>query len=394
MKRKRLLTLLGSVCLALMLAVPLVASCGPATPEEATEEIAALESKLAAEKAKVSGLQGDVSDLEAEIAALRAPAEVYEWRFTSWSSPGSYYGDEAYPAYCQEIEDMTGGQITVEYIGAGALAGELGAFDAVRAGVVELGCPWVGGYDTILVEAKAEYGLPFGLRDSREVLTLLWFRGWEEILREAYSELDPPLYYLASDIWAPIYMMTNVPITSLDELGELKIRAFGSAAKYLEKLGVGAIVPIVWEELYTAIATGTIDGALGLGIGEYYDIKFYEFAKYIVNPAFISPVAGADYVVNMDAWNSLPEDLQAVIYGAAKAASAEGGVVGWTDYEVEGVAKMFDLGCSYTQIRDADIPVMVEMASELWDEVAAASPRNAEMMEIYVDYMRDLGYME
>jgi len=322
-----------------------------------------------------------------------APAEVFNWRFTSWSNPGSYYGDTAYPAYCQDIEDMSDGRITVEYIGAGALAGEMGAFDAVRAGVTELGCPWVAGYDTILVEAKAEYGLPFGLRDSREVLTLIWFRGWEEILREAYSELDPPLYYLASDIWAPIYMMTSVPVTSLDELRELKIRAYGGAAKYLEKLGV-TTVPIVFEELYTAVATGTIDGALGLGIGEYYDIKFYEFGKYIVKPAFISAVAGADFVVNMDAWNSLTEDLQAITYVAAQLASAKGGVVGWTDYEVEGVVKMMDEGCGYTQIRDADIPVMVEMAAELWDEVAAISPRNAEMMEIYVDYMKELGYID
>lgn len=320
-------------------------------------------------------------------------AEVFNWRFTSWSSPGSYYGDEAYPAFCQNVEDMSNGRITMEYIGAGALAGELGAFDAIRSGVIEVGAPWVGGYDTILVEAKAEYGLPFGLRDSREVLTLFWFRGWEEILREAYSELNPPLYYLASDIWSPIYMMTSVPVTSLDDLKKLKIRAFGSAAAFLEKLGV-TTVPIVYEEIYTAIATGTIDGALGLGIGEYYDIKYYEFGKYIVQPPFISAVAGADYVVNMDAWNKLPEDLQAIVYGAAKLASAEGGVVGWTDYEVQGTVKMMDQGVTYSQMSDADLPLMAEKAAELWEEVAAVSPRNAKMMAIYEDYMRELGYIE
>jgi len=55
---------------------------------------------------------------------------------------------------------------------------------------------------------------------------------------------------------------------------------------------------------------------------------------------------------------------------------------------------MMDLGCSYTQMRDADLPIMAEKASELWDEVAAVSPRNAEMMEIYVAYMKELGYIE
>ena len=70
--------LVGSVCLAVMLALPLVASCGPAAPEEGAE--AELEAKLAAEKAKVSSLEDEVADLEDEIAGLRAPGEVYKWR--------------------------------------------------------------------------------------------------------------------------------------------------------------------------------------------------------------------------------------------------------------------------------------------------------------------------
>jgi len=78
LKRKRLLTLIGSVCLALVLAVPLVASCAPATPEAAEEEIAALESKLTAEKAKVAAEKAKVADLEEEIAELMVPEETWE----------------------------------------------------------------------------------------------------------------------------------------------------------------------------------------------------------------------------------------------------------------------------------------------------------------------------
>jgi len=87
--RKRILMLIGSVCLALMLAVPLVASCGPATPEAAAGEIANLESKLAAEKAKSAGFEDDIADLEDEIAALKAPAEVLKWKPSCWASAES-----------------------------------------------------------------------------------------------------------------------------------------------------------------------------------------------------------------------------------------------------------------------------------------------------------------
>ena len=320
-------------------------------------------------------------------------AEVYDWRFISWSSPGSYYGDEAYPSFCQQIADMSGGRINIEYIGAGALGGEFGAFDAIRQGVAEIGCPWIAGYATVMPEVNAMYGVPFGLRDSRETLTLYYERGWEDLIREAYSELSPPVHYLAPDIWCPLYLTTTVPVTTLDELRELKIRALGGVADYLGKLEVTAVT-VAYEELYTACATGTIDGIIGPGLAEFYDLKTYEYAKYIVEPSFIGAVMGADYVVNMDAWNSLPEDLQEIVYVAAREAAGRIGVVGWTDYELEGTVIMLDEGAEYTQLEDAALPILAEKAQEQWVDIAADSPRNAEMMAIYEQYMRELGYID
>ncbi len=66
MRRKRILMLIGSVCLALMLLVPLAVSCGPATPEEAAEEIAALESEI-------DGLEGDLAAEKAKVSDLGKP---------------------------------------------------------------------------------------------------------------------------------------------------------------------------------------------------------------------------------------------------------------------------------------------------------------------------------
>ncbi|MBA7475514.1 Lactate-binding periplasmic protein [subsurface metagenome] len=373
MKKKRILMLLGSVVLALMLVVPLIVACAAPTPTPAPTTPA--------------------PTTPAPTPSPPPSAEVFNWRFTSWSSPGSYYGDEAYPDFCQKIEDMSGGRITVEYISAAALAGEFGAFDSIRQGIIEIGAPWVGGYDTILDEAKCEYGVPFGLRDSREVLTLYYERGWEELLREAYMDLSPPVYYLSPDIWCPLYLTVNKPVTTLDELRELKIRAVGGCADYLGRLGVTTVV-VAWEELYTGVATGTIDGILGPGLSEFYDLKTYEFAKYIVQPSFIGAVMGADYMVNMDAWNSLPEDLQEIVYGAAQEASSRAGVVGWTDYELQGTVKMLEEGASYVQLEDAALPVMAEAAKEQWADIAAISPRTAEMMAIYEQYMKELGYID
>ena len=103
---------------------------------------------------------------------------------------------------------------------------------------------------------------------------------------------------------------------------------------------------------------------------------------------------GADYMVNLDAWNSLPEDLQEIVYGAAQEASSRAGVVGWTDYELQGTVKMLEEGASYVQLEDAALPIMAEAAKEQWADIAAISPRTAEMMAIYEQYMKELGYID
>ena len=78
------------VSLALVLAVSLVAgACAKAVPEGAAEEeIAALESKLAAEKAKSAGFEDDIADLEDEIAALKAQGKVQTWEPATWATAG------------------------------------------------------------------------------------------------------------------------------------------------------------------------------------------------------------------------------------------------------------------------------------------------------------------
>ena len=141
-----------------------------------------------------------------------------------------------------------------------------------------------------------------------------------------------------------------------------------------------------------SIATGVIDGALGVDLGELYNYKFYEFAKYIMQPPFLAAVAGADYLVTEDTWNSLPEDLQYVLYATARLYSGQGDVK-FTKDERQGTLKMLEAGCEYVALDDAGVKELNEAALEMWDEVAALSPRNAQMMEIYEEFMRELGYL-
>ena len=91
MKIKKLLTLIGSICLTLVLAVMLLPACAPAAPGEEAD-CSDVEADLAASEKKVGDLEDEVSDLEKEIAALKKPAEVMNWKPVTEKPPTTPHG--------------------------------------------------------------------------------------------------------------------------------------------------------------------------------------------------------------------------------------------------------------------------------------------------------------
>ncbi len=109
----------------------------------------------------------------------------------------------------------------------------------------------------------------------------------------------------ANGIWS------NKDIQSLEDLKGMKIRVGG----YLPTQGIKALgaspVTIAGSELAPAMMAGTIDGVLtSLGYG--YSIGLGKVSKYFsLTP--LSPTWTAVTVINLKAYNALPEDLQKVV---------------------------------------------------------------------------------
>lgn len=390
MKKLRSL-LVGGLVLALALSL-VAGGCAKAVPEGAAEEeIAALESKLAAEKSKVSSLEDDVSDLEKEIAALKKPAEVFELKFSSWCSRGSFYFDDIYVEFAQNINNMSGGRIEVETYGAGEVAAAGEVFEALRTGMLDIGNPWPSYYKGVVPEGELEGTVLGGLQNLQEVETLFWLRGWADILRnEVYAPLD--LYYLGPNPCDAGYrIVSRNPITSLDDIEGLLVRAVPPVSTLLDNLGA-QVVYVPWGEQYTAMATGTIDAAVYGDFPDTRDLHMHEFAPYHMDP----PLAGytnANFLVTMDVWDSLPEDLQDVLQVACWENGRYSAIVGmdkmlgaWTEIHAEGAE------VTYLSQEDAMTLRLAEM--ELLDELGATSATMGKLVKIYKDFMVELGYLD
>lgn len=116
---------------------------------------------------------------------------------------------------------------------------------------------------------------------------------------------------LAIAPYPPQVVFCNEEITSLDDMQGLKVRASGRmTAKLLEALGAEG-VNVSFAEVPGALQNGVVDCAV-TGAGSGYSAGWWEVSTHLMP----LPLGGWDSVVtamNMDKWNSLDADMQALI---------------------------------------------------------------------------------
>jgi hypothetical protein len=137
---------------------------------------------------------------------------------------------------------------------------------------------------------------------------------------------------LAIATYPPQVVFCNHEIAGLDDLQGLKVRASGRmTAKLLEALGAEG-VNVSFAEVPGALQNGVVDCAV-TGAGSGYSAGWWEVSTHLLP----LPLGGWDSVVtamNLDKWNSLDAETQALIQTQVKEgfedpawASAQGALV-------------------------------------------------------------------
>jgi len=170
----------------------------------------------------------------------------------------------------------------------------------------------------------------------------------------------------------------------------LKLRAPGLSAILLERLGASTTY-IPHEEVYMALKLGTIDGSCTAQF-MFGDAKYYESSKYYMVPAIGAP-GGCTLYMNLDIWNEVPADLQALLTLGSKhmfyhqtRAMQQVPELMESDFDSWGVTKV--------ALSDAFLAEAAKISMEMLDEVAQENERCAKMVKIIKDYNRMKGYIQ
>jgi len=236
-------------------------------------------------------------------------AEIIKIKLCSSISTGSYGIQGNFIA--DRLEAATDGRMQVQTIWEEEVAPIAEHMPALRDGVFDLYYTWQG-YPAGLMPVLQVVGFAEMLIPNNEAWWVLHEKyGLKEILDEEYAKWNA--YFVAFTSYVPgAYMICKEPVPTIDDLNGKKLRVAGDIEpKILEDLGCGSI----WMpggEVYTAMASGLVDGAIYGSFADYYAMGWHEVTKYWIMPA-VNPVLGDTITANMDFWNSLSEGDQWLI---------------------------------------------------------------------------------
>ncbi|MBQ3277383.1 MAG: DctP family TRAP transporter solute-binding subunit, partial [Oscillospiraceae bacterium] len=230
------------------------------------------------------------------------------------------------------VEERSGGRIDVECHINAALGGARDIVEGVQLGTIEMGDVENGPMDSF-VPAAAVWNLPYLFTSLEQVHKIQASdigkniqAGFEAIGIKHLSFNDGGFRYFTN---------SKHPITCADDFKGLKIRVMESPIYIgmVEALG-GSAVPMAFAELYTGLQQGTVDGQEN-PLDLIYAQNYFEVQKYLsLSEHLYYP---RQHIINLDFFNSLPEDLQEVIVSSSIDACAY-----QNEYFVEYTANMLD----------------------------------------------------
>lgn len=241
--------------------------------------------------------------------------QAQELSFANYMAPTHPYVAGAFQPFADLVNEKTSGALTVRLYNGGELgAGPDAQYDRVVEGVADLAVS-LPGYTASTFPLTLLTELP-GAIDEQTGTGEIWSN--IDLFQSEYELVK--LIALWSSAANLLY--TNVPVRTPEDLKGLNIRVPSRNAGLLVEAWGGSPVSMPVSEIYTALQTGVIDGAMIDGTATTA-FRLAEVANYLtvgiestISPFFI--------VMNRDRFDALPADQQAALEEAGQQASVLG----------------------------------------------------------------------
>ncbi|UOM36576.1 TRAP transporter substrate-binding protein DctP [Acuticoccus sp. I52.16.1] len=153
----------------------------------------------------------------------------------------------------------------------------------------------------------------------------------------------------------------KMPITKLEDLEGMKIRAFGYLSQALAAAGASP-TGMSGAEIYEAVKRGVLDAYSGVIFEVLGDLKLYEVGPHLTGVGMGAFSQGV-FLMNKDIYDGLPDDLKAIIGEVSKEASLRSAAV-MTEAETAVCDTILAAGGTATLLPAAEVERWKEMLGD------------------------------
>jgi TRAP-type mannitol/chloroaromatic compound transport system substrate-binding protein len=288
--------------------------------------------------------------------------------------------------FAKKVNDMTGGDLRIEVLPAGAVVPAFGLLDAVSSGTLD------GGHGVCVYHygkqpALALWGSGPGFAMDANML-LAWHKygGGKEFLEKIYSSIGANV---RSFMYGPMPSQPlgwfKKPVTRVEDLKGLKFRTVGFSIDVFQAMGL-AVNALPGGEIVSAMDRGLLDAAEFNNASSDRALGFPDVSKVCMLQSYHQNAEQFEILFNKAKFDGLPERMRALIANAVEAASADMSWKAIDRYSKDYAEMQAKDNVRFYKTPDAILQRQLEVYDEVAKKKAAENPLFKEIIQSQIAF--------
>src|SRR6187401_466706 len=290
--------------------------------------------------------------------------------------------------YAKKVNDMTGGDLKIEVLPAGAVVPAFGLLEAVSKGTLD------GGHGVLVYHYGKQNALalwgsgPGFAMDANMLLAWHKYGGGKELLEKLYASIGANV---VSFPYGPMPTQPlgwyKKPITKPDDFKGLKFRTVGISIDLFQGMGA-AVNALPGSEIVPAIDRGLLDAAEFNNATSDRALGFADVSKVCMLQSYHQNAEQFEITFNKDKYNALPEKMRAIIANAVEAASQDMSLKAIDRYSQDYIELQTKDNVKFYKTPDAILKRQLEIYDEVVKKKAGENPLFKEILASQIAFAK------
>ena len=311
------------------------------------------------------------------LAKAQGPISM-RWQST-WPSKDIFH--EYAQDFAKKVNDMTGGDLKIEVLPAGAVVPAFGLLDAVSKGTLD-GGHGVLAYHYGKSNALALWGSgpAYGM-DANMLLSWHKYGGGKELLAKLYASIGANV---VSFPYGPMPTQPlgwfKKPITKMEDFKGMKYRTVGISIDLFTGMGA-AVNALPGGEIISAMDRGLLDAAEFNNASSDRVLGFPDVSKVCMLQSYHQNAEQFEITFNRTKYDALPEKMRAIIVNAVEAASQDMSWKAVDRYSKDYIEMQVKDKVKFYKTPDSLLQKQLEVYDQVVDKKMATDPMFKEIVE-------------